>query len=173
VLILAKLPGEHPVGDPGARPFKKGIFHVAMHAAAPIVPIGIRVASELMQRDATTIHAGSVQIAVLPAALATKITVIARHDRRQTVSEPSVSRTCNQQRCPAAAASQHVPGRHGGHVAGLSQGHLPLVQIASIGRLLQWVHRAGRLVRAEHRAAPAQEQTACTPPSPASSMVVW
>jgi len=35
----------------------------------------------------------------------------------------------------------------------LSQGHLPLVQIASIGRVLHWVHHAGRLVRGEHRTA--------------------
>ena len=36
----------------------------------------------------------------------------------------------------------------------LWQRHLPLVQVAGVGRALQWVHRAGRLVRAEHRAAP-------------------
>jgi len=35
------------------------------------------------------------------------------------------------------------------------QGHLPLVQIGSFGRVLQRVHRAGCLVRAEHRTAPA------------------
>src|SRR5512142_976599 len=35
------------------------------------------------------------------------------------------------------------------------QGHLPLVQIGSVGRVLQRVHRAGCLVGAEHRTAPA------------------
>jgi len=39
----------------------------------------------------------------------------------------------------------------------LGQGPLPLVQIAGLGRTLHWVHRAARLVRAEHRTAP----TAC------------
>lgn len=37
----------------------------------------------------------------------------------------------------------------------LPQGHLPLVKITGIGRLLQRVHRAGRLVGAEYWAAPA------------------
>jgi HAD superfamily hydrolase (TIGR01490 family) len=51
---------------PALGPFKKGAFHVAMQAGVPIVPIVIRNASELMWRGATTIHAGTVQIAVLP-----------------------------------------------------------------------------------------------------------
>jgi hypothetical protein len=54
---------------------------------------------------------------------------------------------------------KRLAGRRRGVTAGmwrrLSQGHLPLVQIASIGRALERVHRAGRLVRAEHPAAPA------------------
>src|SRR5215469_871757 len=37
----------------------------------------------------------------------------------------------------------------------LGQGPVPLVQIAGLGRTLHWVHRAARLVRAEHRTAPA------------------
>src|SRR5215469_14245878 len=37
----------------------------------------------------------------------------------------------------------------------LGQGPVPLVQIAGLGRPLLWVHRAARLVRAGHRAAPA------------------
>ena len=48
-----------------------------------------------------------------------------------------------------AAASRPAPG------AAYHRGHLPLVQIASIGRVLHWVHHAGRLARAEHRTAPA------------------
>jgi HAD superfamily hydrolase (TIGR01490 family) len=59
-----------PEGTRSATPalgeFKKGAFHVAMQAGVPIVPIVIRNAGELMWRNATTIHAGTVQIAVLP-----------------------------------------------------------------------------------------------------------
>jgi hypothetical protein len=42
------------------------------------------------------------------------------------------------------------------------------VQIASVGRALQWVHRSGYLVGAEHRLRQPHEQTAWTPPSPTS-----
>src|SRR5499427_6973703 len=59
-----------PEGTRSATPalgaFKKGAFHVAMQAGVPIVPIVIRNSGELMWRGATTIHAGTVQIAVLP-----------------------------------------------------------------------------------------------------------
>jgi HAD superfamily hydrolase (TIGR01490 family) len=51
---------------PALGPFKKGAFHVAMQARVPIVPIVIRNSGELMWRGATTIHAGTVQVAVLP-----------------------------------------------------------------------------------------------------------
>src|SRR6516164_3627600 len=51
---------------PALGPFKKGAFHVAMQAGVPIVPIVIRNAGELMWRNATTIHPGTVQVAVLP-----------------------------------------------------------------------------------------------------------
>jgi HAD superfamily hydrolase (TIGR01490 family) len=51
---------------PALGPFKKGAFHVAMQAGVPIVPIVIRNSGELMWRGALTIHAGTVQIAVLP-----------------------------------------------------------------------------------------------------------
>jgi HAD superfamily hydrolase (TIGR01490 family) len=51
---------------PALGPFKKGAFHVAMQAGVPIVPIVIRNSGELMWRGAATIHAGTVQIAVLP-----------------------------------------------------------------------------------------------------------
>jgi WS/DGAT/MGAT family acyltransferase len=51
---------------PALGPFKKGAFHVAMQAGVPIVPIVIRNSGELMWRGASTIRAGSVQIAVLP-----------------------------------------------------------------------------------------------------------
>src|SRR6516162_8700866 len=51
---------------PALGPFKKGAFHVAMQAGVPIVPIVIRNSGELMWRGATTIHAGTVQVTVLP-----------------------------------------------------------------------------------------------------------
>ncbi|HEY7359210.1 MAG TPA: HAD-IB family hydrolase, partial [Streptosporangiaceae bacterium] len=51
---------------PALGPFKKGAFHVAMQAGAPIVPIVIRNSGELMWRSARTIHSGTVQVAVLP-----------------------------------------------------------------------------------------------------------
>jgi HAD superfamily hydrolase (TIGR01490 family) len=51
---------------PALGPFKKGAFHVAMQAGVPVVPIVIRNSGELMWRNASTIRAGSVQIAVLP-----------------------------------------------------------------------------------------------------------
>src|SRR6266496_3351575 len=51
---------------PALGPFRKGAFHVAMQAGVPIVPIVIRNSGELMWRSAKTIHAGTVQVAVLP-----------------------------------------------------------------------------------------------------------
>src|SRR6516165_7283444 len=75
VLILAKLrdgislviaPEGTRSATPALGPFKKGAFHVAMQAGVPIVPIVIRNSGELMWRGATTIHAGTVQVAVLP-----------------------------------------------------------------------------------------------------------
>ncbi len=56
---------------PALGPFKKGAFHVAMQAGVPIVPIVIRNSGELMWRGAATIHAGTVQITVLPPVSAT------------------------------------------------------------------------------------------------------
>jgi len=127
----------------------------APHAGTPPAPRGLSASITLRNH-----------VNVTPSCSAFEL--IAHRDRRETVNEPSTSRMRNCQRCPGAITSQHVLGRHSGHVGRLSQGHLPLVQIASIGRALSWVHRAGRFVRAEHRAAP----TAWTPPSPTSWMVV-
>ncbi|MGE5288300.1 MAG: HAD-IB family hydrolase [Micromonosporaceae bacterium] len=65
-ISLAIAPEGTRSATPALGPFKKGAFHVAMQAGVPIVPIVIRNAGELMWRGATTIRAGTVQIAVLP-----------------------------------------------------------------------------------------------------------
>ena len=47
-------------------PFKKGPFRIAMSAGIPIVPIVIRNAEHVAARDASTLHPGTVDIAVFP-----------------------------------------------------------------------------------------------------------
>jgi len=46
--------------------FKKGAFHIAMQAGAPIVPVVIRNAYEVMPRDSLLFRPGTVQVCVLP-----------------------------------------------------------------------------------------------------------
>ncbi len=46
--------------------FKKGAFHVAMQAGAPIVPLVIRNTYEVMPRNSLLLRAGKVQVCVLP-----------------------------------------------------------------------------------------------------------
>ena len=62
------------------------------------------------------------------------------HFRRKTCQSPGAlsgrSVGTRARSSPEAIASRHVLGRHNGQVGRLSQGHLPLVQIASIGRAL-------------------------------------
>ncbi len=65
-ISLAIAPEGTRSATPALGAFKKGAFHVAMQAGVPIVPIVIRNSGELMWRGATTIHAGTVQVAVLP-----------------------------------------------------------------------------------------------------------
>ena len=65
-ISLAIAPEGTRSATPAPGPFKKGAFHVAMQAGVPIVPIVIRNSGELMWRGAATIHAGTVQVAVLP-----------------------------------------------------------------------------------------------------------
>ncbi len=65
-ISLAIAPEGTRSATPALGPFKKGAFHVAMQAGVPIVPIVIRNSGELMWRGATTIHSGTVQVAVLP-----------------------------------------------------------------------------------------------------------
>jgi putative phosphoserine phosphatase / 1-acylglycerol-3-phosphate O-acyltransferase len=52
--------------DGNLGPFKKGPFRMAMDASAPLVPIVIRNADEITDRNATLIKSGTVQVAVLP-----------------------------------------------------------------------------------------------------------
>jgi putative phosphoserine phosphatase / 1-acylglycerol-3-phosphate O-acyltransferase len=50
----------------GVGPFKKGAFRIAMATGLPVVPIVIRNSDSVAGRNATTLHAGTVDIAVLP-----------------------------------------------------------------------------------------------------------
>jgi len=47
-------------------PFKKGAFRIAMATGLPVVPIVIRNADSVAGRNSTTLHPGTVDIAVLP-----------------------------------------------------------------------------------------------------------
>jgi putative phosphoserine phosphatase/1-acylglycerol-3-phosphate O-acyltransferase len=47
--------------------FKKGAFHIAMRAGAPIVPVVIRNTYEVMPRGSLLFRPGTVQVCVLPA----------------------------------------------------------------------------------------------------------
>jgi putative phosphoserine phosphatase / 1-acylglycerol-3-phosphate O-acyltransferase len=47
--------------------FKKGAFHIAMQAGAPIVPVVIRNAYEVMPRGSLLFRPGTVQVCALPA----------------------------------------------------------------------------------------------------------
>jgi putative phosphoserine phosphatase/1-acylglycerol-3-phosphate O-acyltransferase len=46
--------------------FKKGAFHIAMQAGAPVVPVVIRNAYEVMARGSLLFRPGTVQVCVLP-----------------------------------------------------------------------------------------------------------
>jgi len=50
----------------GVGPFKKGAFRIAMATGLPLVPIVIRNADSVAGRNATTLHPGTVDVAVLP-----------------------------------------------------------------------------------------------------------
>jgi putative phosphoserine phosphatase / 1-acylglycerol-3-phosphate O-acyltransferase len=47
-------------------PFKMGAFHIALATQTPIVPVVIRNAERVAGRNATTLNAGQVDVAVLP-----------------------------------------------------------------------------------------------------------
>jgi putative phosphoserine phosphatase / 1-acylglycerol-3-phosphate O-acyltransferase len=50
----------------GVGPFKKGAFRIAMATGLPVVPIVIRNSDSVAGRNATELHPGTVDIAVLP-----------------------------------------------------------------------------------------------------------
>jgi putative phosphoserine phosphatase/1-acylglycerol-3-phosphate O-acyltransferase len=50
----------------GVGPFKKGAFRIAMATGLPVVPIVIRNSDSVAGRNSTTLHPGTVDIAVLP-----------------------------------------------------------------------------------------------------------
>ena len=50
----------------GVGPFKKGAFRMAIATGLPVVPIVIRNSDSVAGRNATTLHPGTVDIAVLP-----------------------------------------------------------------------------------------------------------
>jgi putative phosphoserine phosphatase / 1-acylglycerol-3-phosphate O-acyltransferase len=57
-------------------PFKKGPFRIAMSAGIPIVPIVIRNADEVGARHGSVLHAGAVDVAVLPPISVTNWSVV-------------------------------------------------------------------------------------------------
>ena len=60
-------PEGHRSSGRGLQTFKKGAFRVAMAAHAPIVPVVIRNAGDLMPRRSMLIRPGTVDVCVLPA----------------------------------------------------------------------------------------------------------
>ena len=64
--VRADRPGGHPVDTDGKLgPFKKGAFRMAMATGLPIIPIVIRNAEVIGDRDATIMRPGTVDVAVL------------------------------------------------------------------------------------------------------------
>jgi putative phosphoserine phosphatase/1-acylglycerol-3-phosphate O-acyltransferase len=57
---------EQSAGALGLGPFKKGAFRIAMATGLPVVPIVIRNSDSVAGRNGTTLHPGTVDIAVLP-----------------------------------------------------------------------------------------------------------
>lgn len=64
-MSVAIMPEGTRTATPQLQRFKKGGFHLAMQAGAPIVPIVLRNAGELMWRRSMVINPGTVQVAVL------------------------------------------------------------------------------------------------------------
>ena len=51
---------------PRLGPFKKGAFHIAMQAQAPMVPLVLRNVGEVMWRGSQTVRPGTIEVCVLP-----------------------------------------------------------------------------------------------------------
>jgi len=63
---LAIAPEGTRSATPTLGPFKKGAFHIAIEAQAPVVPVVIRNAGEIMWRASMVARPGTVDVAVLP-----------------------------------------------------------------------------------------------------------
>lgn len=62
---VAISPEGHISPTPGLQTFKKGAFHLAMQAKAPIVPIVIRNAGRAMWRNAFIVRPGTIEVVIL------------------------------------------------------------------------------------------------------------
>jgi putative phosphoserine phosphatase/1-acylglycerol-3-phosphate O-acyltransferase len=67
--------------------FKKGAFHIAMQAGVPMVPVVMRNADELQWRGGQAMHAGSVEVVVLPPVETSAWTVETINEHVQEVRE--------------------------------------------------------------------------------------
>src|SRR5271169_4948151 len=69
----------------GVGPFKKGAFRIAMATGLPVVPIVIRNSDSVAGRNATTLHPGTVDIAVLPPVSVADWTVANLRDKMEQI----------------------------------------------------------------------------------------
>jgi len=51
---------------PRLGPFKKGAFHIAMQAQAPMVPVVLRNVGQVMWRGSQVLRPGTIEVCVLP-----------------------------------------------------------------------------------------------------------
>jgi putative phosphoserine phosphatase/1-acylglycerol-3-phosphate O-acyltransferase len=72
---------------PAVGPFKKGAFHMAMQSGAPIVPVVIRNAGELLWRGSKVMRSGTVDVHVRAPISVTDWTVDTLEDRVAGVRE--------------------------------------------------------------------------------------
>jgi putative phosphoserine phosphatase / 1-acylglycerol-3-phosphate O-acyltransferase len=80
-----RLEGAGGSGPLGVGPFKKGAFRIAMATGLPVVPIVIRNSDSVAGRNATTLHPGTVDIAVLPPVSVADWTVANLRDKMEQI----------------------------------------------------------------------------------------